>query len=59
MGNEKPKPHIVSVPLADGCWDDLSTFPTREAALAFVREVFGADDQGRVCLITPLPVEAE
>lgn len=32
-------------------WHNVNTFLSREAALAYVKKWFGADDQGRVCLI--------
>lgn len=30
-----------------------------EEALAFVQETYGADEEGRVCLINPLPDDVE
>lgn len=33
-------------------WINVQTFTTRAEAIAFAQEQFGADDQGRVCLVS-------
>lgn len=48
----------VDVPLKSGVnnpdesWTGVAGFSTREEAIRFTQEHFGADDQGRVCLVT-------
>jgi hypothetical protein len=36
----------------DGAWKNVAQCPTRKEAIDFAREHFGADDQGRICLIS-------
>ena len=33
-------------------WINVASFTTRPKAIAFAKERFGADDEGRVCLVT-------
>lgn len=33
-------------------WININTFYSKEKALAYVKEKFGADNEGRICLIT-------
>jgi len=39
-------------PGMDNEWENVQTFATREEAIAFAKEQFGADDEGRVSLVT-------
>lgn len=41
-------------PTSMEAWHEVNTFSTREEALTFVQNMYGADEQGRVCLITPI-----
>lgn len=48
------KKFLVEVPSRDPSvpwFETVETFDTRESALEFVQRQYGADDQGRVCLI--------
>ncbi len=43
----------VDIPNADSEeWINIDTFDTREEAIAFAKEKFGADDNGNVSLIS-------
>lgn len=37
---------------SDNIWENTGTFFSREKALAFAKEEYGADEKGCVCLIT-------
>lgn len=37
---------------SDGAWKNIATFKTREEAIAFAKEHFGADEEGRVSLVS-------
>lgn len=41
----------------EGCWECAGEFATREEALKFVQENFGADDQGKVGLVSEIPCD--
>lgn len=36
----------------DNSWEGIKTFETREEAIAFVQEHWGADENGNVSLVT-------
>jgi hypothetical protein len=50
--------YYVDLPSIDGIGNPdcpmiaVDNFPTREEAIAFAREHFGADDEGRICLVS-------
>ena len=35
----------------DGMWANPISFNDKETALKFLKDTFGADDQGRICLL--------
>lgn len=37
---------------ADTEWVNISKFDNREDALKFAQEMFGADEEGRICLVS-------
>lgn len=49
----------VPSPLADGTWHEIGQFDTKEEALEFVQNAFGADEEGRICLISEFNCEDE
>ncbi len=45
----------VDIPRAgDREWEDVATADTREQAIEIARELFGADAEGKVCLISEI-----
>lgn len=46
----------VDIPPAEGTccsdWKNVGTFGTEQEAIKFAMEQYGADDEGKVCLIT-------
>lgn len=44
--------YTVDLPKADGTWEEDETFDTEEEAIAYVKERYGADDEGRIFLVT-------
>lgn len=40
-------------------WINMDYFDSREAAIAFVKEMFGGDDNGRICLVSEMPEDDE
>jgi len=57
---KKPDKYEVTLPNPDrpGCFTHSDPL-TKEESLAFVQEYYGADENGNVCLITPLPGDEE
>lgn len=45
-------PSLECVDNPDGAWKNVATFKTREEALKFAQEHFGADENGTVKLVT-------
>jgi hypothetical protein len=51
------QPYYVDLPTEecignpDGAFKNVAVLDTREAAIAFAQEHFGADEEGRVCLV--------
>lgn len=45
-------PSIESVTNEDGPMIAVEQFATREEAIAFARDKFGADENGRICLVS-------
>ena len=43
----------------EGEWINLGYFETRGEAIAYARDTFGADDDGRIGLVSELPAEEE
>lgn len=39
--------------LEDQEFENVAEFTSREAAIEYCKEKFGADDNGNICLITP------
>jgi len=53
--NEKTTEYIVDIPNSndiDDTWIEVGTFSSREEAIKFVKEQFGADNEGRINLIS-------
>lgn len=54
--------HFVAVPNwidIDGEWKDIEEFESEEEALKFVQEQFGADERGRISLVSAIESEDE
>ena len=46
-------PFVVDIPnISEEDWIYVRSFPTRAEAIAYVKEFFGGDDEGRVQLIS-------
>lgn len=46
---------IVDIPRSNRDeWEEISAFSTRQEAVAFAREHFGADEEGRISLISEI-----
>ena len=39
----------------ENSWVNLDYFSSKKEALAYVQKTFGADSQGRICLVTHVP----
>lgn len=50
----KTKPtYYVDIPKRDDeSWENVQNFTTRKAALKFAKERFGADEDGRITIVT-------
>ena len=46
--------YIVDLPKEDGAWKEVDTFDTKEDAIKFCRNLFRADEEGRVCLVSEI-----
>ena len=47
--------YFVDIPtFSSEYWNNVATFDTREEAIKFVQENFGADENGKVCLVTEI-----
>ena len=44
--------YIIDLPDADGVWKEIASFDTEEEAVKFVQGHFGADEDGKVSLIS-------
>lgn len=42
-----------------GAWDCLGYFETRAEAIAWVKEHFGGDDEGRIQVVSELPEDEQ
>lgn len=45
-------PSEAAVDDPEGPFINVGTFDTKEAAIAFAKDKFGADDEGKVCLVS-------
>jgi len=43
---------LPNINILDGAWVNVGMFATREEALAFAREKFGADEEGRITIVS-------
>lgn len=51
--DEETSKFAVDIPQADRQdWLNVASFPTKEEAIQFAKEKFGADDEGKIQLIT-------
>jgi hypothetical protein len=41
-------------PSSQESWHEVNVFASREEAIEFVKKYYGADDDGRVCLVTAI-----
>lgn len=53
--------YFVDIPSnsPDGICKFIESFDTREEAIAYAKENFGADDQGNVCLVIEVDIDEE
>ena len=49
----------VTLPGSDGAWEPVGDPMTRQEALDYARRHYGADGEGRVCLVNSLGEEDE
>jgi hypothetical protein len=50
---------FVDLPTSDReYWSNVGTFDTKEEALKFVQENYGADQNGKVCLVSEISDDA-
>lgn len=58
MAEEHPASYWVDIPTVDcidneeGSYKNVAGFCSKEAAIAYAMEHFGADEEGRVCLVS-------
>lgn len=55
MENEEDTEYFVDIPNSndpEDSWINIETFPSKEEAIAYVKETFGGDDEGRIKLIS-------
>lgn len=46
------KHYDVDIPTLTDAWRYIASFKTKQEAIKFVQEKFGADEEGKVCLIS-------
>ena len=57
MCDEENVGYHVDIPNSDdpeGYWINVETFENRQEAVAYVKRVFGGDDEGRIKLISKI-----
>ncbi len=49
----------VDIPNADGesAWENVGYFSTRAKAISFAQQHYGADDKGRIALVSEMPAD--